>query len=99
MFEWRRIGDRIKKILDKVEESEIGKDWYFTVQKIQERYERNHLKLLNEQKYSRKRICIICKKEPNCLEKNLLSREEHHMVKFGPLSGFWIHSEAYLKLI
>ena len=37
-----------------------------------------------KEKYFKKKDCFICKKEPNCLEKNWLTRVEYEKVRFGP---------------
>ena len=99
IFEWWEIGGRMKNILVEIEGSRIGTDWYSIIQTIQERYEENHSMVLDKQKYTTNKFCFICKKEPNCLEKNWLTKEEHHMVLYGSQSKFWKHSEAYLELI
>ena len=84
-FEQFTIKKELKKILDDVDESEISKDWYLMVQKIQERFiEKFPGWWEKELRYKTRKNCIICKREPNCLEENWLTKEEFLKVKYGP---------------
>ena len=86
LFEHYDVRRRLEKVLESVDESEKNKDWYFRIQIIQgTAIERFPAWWEDEElKYIKKRNCIICKKEPNCLEKNWLTKVEFEKVKFGP---------------
>ena len=82
------VRERLEKILENIGESEENKDWYYMIQTIQERSIERFPAWWREdepkEKYFKKKDCIICKKEPNCLEKNWLTRVEYEKVTFGP---------------
>jgi len=71
--------------LDDVDESEVSKDWYLMVQQIQERFIEKFPGWWEKGlKYKTRKSCIICKRKPNCLEENWLTKEEFLKVKYGP---------------
>ena len=74
----------MKNIFQNINESDKDKKWYFKIQSIQA--------ILNEKfngwwgqdrNYSTIKRCIICDKEPICLDKNWLSRDEYGKSKYG----------------
>ena len=86
-------------MLDAVDESKCKEDWYIAVQKLQERYEQSHFQGFNVQKYHTYGKCMICNRQPNCLEKNWLTKEKHDHIKYGPNDDAWKDTEAILKSV
>ena len=82
-FEQFEIGKRLENILDTVNESEKKEEWFYVVQIIQDRFKEKFKGWWEKQEYTARRTCIICSEEPNCLEKNWLTRAEFEKVKFG----------------
>ena len=74
----------MNKILDEVEEKDKTQEWYQIVEKIQDRF-KDRFKgwwIHNYHKYARQNNCIICQKEPNCLNKYNLTKEETKKMMF-----------------
>ena len=69
------------------------------VQNIKEIFVQNHFGQLCHQRHHSNKVCMICNKEPNCLEKNWLSKEQHHALQYGAQSKFFKHNQEYLRLI
>ena len=98
-FEWWNVGKKINDILENIQLSKNNKDWFIKVQEIQMMYEKNHCEMVNRQKYYSKKVCIICNKEPNCLRKNWVSKEQHDVIRFMAQSKFMKHNKEYLRLV
>ena len=83
-FEQFNIGRKIEKVLEDVEENGKNQEWYLIMERIQERF-KDRFKgwtIKEFHKYSRQNSCIICKKEPNCLNQYNLSKEETKKMMF-----------------
>ena len=74
----------METILDDINESERDTEWYFKVQIIQGSFKEKYKGWWEgNQKYTSQKTCIICQKEPNCIERNWLTKVEFEKVKFG----------------
>ena len=83
VFEQFHIGRRLEDILDNIDESERKSEWFYKVQIIQGRFKQKFKGWWEQhQEYTTWKTCIICGKEPNCLEKNWLTKIEFKKVKF-----------------
>ena len=78
-FEQNNIEKRISKLLDDLQETGKGQEWYSVVEKIQERYKDIYKGwwMDNYSKFIRINTCIICKKEPDCLNKYNPSKKDY----------------------
>ena len=83
-FEQYKLGDKIEKILNGVEESDKNEEWYSIVEKIQERFRERYKGwwVENYHKFIKQTSCIICHKVPNCLNEYNLSKEETKIMMF-----------------
>ena len=83
VFEQFHLGRRLENILENINESERKSEWYYRIQIIQGRFKEKFKGWWEEhQEYTKFQTCIICGQEPNCLEKNWLTRIEFKKVQF-----------------
>ena len=83
-FEYYEIGKRLENILENVNGSDKKEEWYYKIQIIQGRFKEKFQRWCDgKQEYISRKICIICGKKPNCLEKNWLTRDEFEKIKFS----------------
>ena len=86
--QWQRleqleIGQRLENILENVNDTDKKANWYYRIQLIQGRFKEKFKGWWEKQDYAKRKTCIICGKNPNCLERNWLTRVEFEKVKFG----------------
>ena len=77
-FQQCKLGDKIEKILNDVEETDKNVEWYSIVEKIQERFRERFkgCQVENHHKFNKQTSCIIFHKVPNHLNEYNLSKEE-----------------------
>ena len=76
-FEQYNLGEKIEKILNEAEESDKDQEWFLIVENIQERFKERFKGWWEDYgKFMRLKKCIICNKEPNCLNQYNLSKME-----------------------
>ena len=77
--------------MDNVEETDIGQDWYLIIENIQERFKDRFKHPWTEgyPNYTRRKTCIICHREPNCLNKNNLSKKETKKMMYANYSNYY----------
>ena len=92
-FEQFQVGKRLGKILENTSDSEKTEDWFYMVEIIQDRFKEKFKGWWENPEYTTRKSCIICSKEPNCLQKNWLSRAEFEKVKFS----VWVYERRGLK--
>ena len=83
-FQESNLRKKMKGILDDTEQSDIEHDWYSIVEKIQERFKERFKGwwVRDYEKFTRQASCIICNKEPNCLNEYNLSKKETKTMMF-----------------
>ena len=83
-FQQYNLGKKMEKILNDIEQTDKNRDWYLIVEKIQERFKERFKGwwVQNYEKYTKQYTCIICQKEPNCLNQYNLSKKETKKMMF-----------------
>ena len=78
-FEQNDLKKRMSKFLADLQETAKGQEWYSVVEKIQERFKDIYKGwwMDNYSKFIRINTCIICKKEPDCLNKYIPSKKDY----------------------
>ena len=83
-FQQYNLGKKMEKILVDTEQVDKDQDWYSIVEKIQERFNERFKGWWVEdyEKHTKQTTCIICQKEPNCLNDYNLSKKETKKMMF-----------------